>query len=166
MTNDNTQFLGIKSLILSACEEACNRSLNYDESSRQRLAQLHNKTVAIDTFLATPLGELSFQFYIHFYDSGLIFSVLNENKVDATIQASSFQLVIQMIKQQALQENPNILLSGDEALISELEDILTHMDIDWEEPLSHITGDIIAHEISKAGKTFFGWLKRTTNTRF
>jgi len=163
MRTEQQNFLGIKSLFLSACEEACNRALNYDESSKQRLAELHGKSVAIETYLPSPLGELPFNFFLYFYESGLIFSLINEKDADATISASTFQLLIQMIKQQELEQNPNVFLSGDRQLIIELEDILNHLDIDWEEPLSQLTGDIIAHEISKTGKRIFSWIKKAVN---
>lgn len=160
MSTNQQNFLGIKSLFLSGCEEACNRALNYDESSRQRLADLHGKSVAIETYLPSPLGELPFNFNLSFYESGLIFSLLNEKPADTTISASSFQLLIHLIKQQELEQNPRVSLSGDKDLLLELEDVLSNLDIDWEEPLSQLTGDIVAHEIAKAGKKMFGWIKK------
>jgi ubiquinone biosynthesis protein UbiJ len=40
--------------------------------------------------------------------------------------------------------------------------ILDGLDIDWEEHLSHLTGDIVAHKMGNLVRGIFSWGKQTT----
>jgi len=46
-------------------------------------------------------------------------------------------------------DDQKIVIEGNLDLVNELQDIISELDIDWEEPLSRITGDVVAHEISR-----------------
>ena len=48
-------------------------------------------------------------------------------------------------------------ISGDTELAHQLSKILGTMDIDWEEQLSHFTGDLIAHRVGNLFRTARDW---------
>lgn len=164
--NNNNQFLEIKSMLLSACEELCNRALRYDESSRQAFAALEGKVLSINTYLDLPFARPQFDFYIRFCEHGLLFSAVNNNELsdetDVNIQASSFQLFSRLLSQKDLLDGV-VEITGDRALVSHIQSILFNLDLDWEEPLSAITGDIIAHELNRFAHDAVKWIKNSGN---
>lgn len=163
---DNNQFLEIKILFLSACEELCNRALRYDEASRQAFAALEGKALSINTYLELPFARPQFDFYISFCEHGLLFSALNHDTMndaaDVTIEASSFQLVSRLLSQKDLLDGV-VDIQGDRALVSHIQSILFNLDLDWEEPLSAITGDIVAHELNRFAHDAVKWIKNSGN---
>ncbi len=58
----------------------------------------------------------------------------------------------------------DISISGDIALGQHFQALFKQLDIDWEEHLSHITGDVIAHSLGNLARGFLGWGKNTLNT--
>lgn len=139
-------------MLLSACEELCNRALRYDESSRQAFAELEGKVLSVETYLDFPFGRPKFNFQIHFCENGLIFSALNDDDTyensNVKIKASSFNLLSRLMSQKDLLDG-EIDIQGERLLVSQLQSILFALDIDWEEPLSKLTGDVFAHEINR-----------------
>lgn len=162
MSKEQTELFGLKKIILDACEEACNRALKYDESSRRKLSKLDGKTLNISTYLPSPLGNIDFDFQIHFTQQGICFSSLLETDSDAYLHASSLRMVFEILSEQKILNNPNIEIKGDKLLVTELQAILKEMEIDWEEPLSKITGDVIAHEIGNIARSAKSWFSART----
>jgi ubiquinone biosynthesis protein UbiJ len=58
----------------------------------------------------------------------------------------------------------DIRISGDIALGQHFQALFKQLDIDWEEHLSHITGDVIAHSLGNLARGFLGWGKNTIET--
>jgi len=56
----------------------------------------------------------------------------------------------------------DVEISGDVELGQLFREILDGLDIDWEEHLSHVTGDIVAHKMGNFVRGLFGWSKKTT----
>ncbi len=58
----------------------------------------------------------------------------------------------------------DINIAGDIALGQHFQSLFKQLDIDWEEHLSHITGDVIAHSIGNAVRGFFDWGKKAVDS--
>ncbi len=58
----------------------------------------------------------------------------------------------------------DISIKGDIALGQHFQSLFKQLDIDWEEHLSHITGDVIAHSLGNLARGFFGWGKDAFNS--
>jgi len=148
----NDQFFELKTMLLSGCEELCNRALRYDEASRLAFANLEGKSIAVSTYIDFAFIQSDFEFQISFCESGLIFTSLNQNDVlddpDVAIKASSFHLFSRLLSQRGLLDG-DVEITGDRTLVSQVQSILFGLELDWEEPLSHITGDIFAHELGR-----------------
>ena len=52
-------------------------------------------------------------------------------------------------------------IQGDTDLAQGFSDVLARLDIDWEEQLSKLTGDVVAHEAGKAVRAAGHWAERT-----
>ena len=55
-------------------------------------------------------------------------------------------------------------ISGDVELGQRFKRILDGMEIDWEEHLSTLVGDVLAHQMGNLARTAAGWLKESAAT--
>jgi ubiquinone biosynthesis protein UbiJ len=54
-----------------------------------------------------------------------------------------------------------VSIEGDIDLGQRFQDILRHMDIDWEERLSYLVGDVAAHKLGNVARSVFAWGRQT-----
>ena len=128
---------------LSRLEKVLNRYLQLDTNTIQHFHQLENKIIEI------KLIEWNIDFFVFLHKNGMRLLARTDNKADMTISGSLFglcQAVCAKGKSSSLFEN-FIEVSGDTEIGQKLRQIMVNIDIDWEERLSKITGDIIAHQI-------------------
>ncbi len=59
---------------------------------------------------------------------------------------------------------PDVSISGELALVQKLTGLAKGANIDWEEPLSKLFGDPIAHEIGRGVRGFVSWARASTET--
>ncbi|NVK23033.1 MAG: SCP2 sterol-binding domain-containing protein [Kangiellaceae bacterium] len=57
-----------------------------------------------------------------------------------------------------------VRFSGEISTAQNFQKFFENLDIDWEEHLSQYTGDIVAHQLFKTGKSFHHWAMATLNT--
>ena len=130
-------------LALSGLEKVLNRYLQLDPNAIQQFSQFENKIIEIQ------ITEWNINFFVFLHKNGIRFSVRTDRKADMTIAGSLFslcQVVCAKGESSALFKN-FIEISGDTEIGHKLRQIMANIDIDWEERLSKITGDIIAHQI-------------------
>ena len=146
--------------IFGLLERAINDALRYDPATRQRLVAHKGRVLAIECrqppvnayFLFTADG-------VEIYDSC-------ETTIDATIRAGAIGLLRQLAA-----ERPDIApaggevqVAGDAQLVQELVRIARDIDIDWEEPLARIVGDIAARQVGDLLRGAASFLKRATTS--
>lgn len=59
---------------------------------------------------------------------------------------------------------PDVSISGELQLVQKLSKLARRANIDWEEPLSTLFGDSIAHELGRGIRGFFSWARVATDT--
>jgi ubiquinone biosynthesis protein UbiJ len=59
---------------------------------------------------------------------------------------------------------PDVSISGELALVQKLTRLARRANIDWEEPLSKLFGDSIAHEIGRSVRGFTSWAVAAAGT--
>jgi ubiquinone biosynthesis protein UbiJ len=59
--------------------------------------------------------------------------------------------------------NGGVEIDGDVELGTKLQRIFERLDIDWEEHLSRLTGDIVAHQLGNTVRGFFAWGRRAAD---
>ena len=59
---------------------------------------------------------------------------------------------------------PDVSISGDLPLLQKLSRLAKRANIDWEEPLSTLFGDSIAHELGRGVRGFVSWARVATET--
>ena len=134
----------------ASLESIINRALSYDPGSQQRLQQLGDKTLqvcclgpSIDAFVVLNDGQV--QLRQHF-----------EGSIDCQVKGSATALAKLGLSEQHSLANSGVQVLGSTGLLIDLQTIARNLDIDWEEPLSQILGDV-------AGPSLAGLVRQGLN---
>ena len=140
-----------------AVEQLLNAVISMDEVTQQRLAELHGRRIAIEfkewnltlLFVADAQGRLQL-------------STDDVDAADATIRATPFDFAetMRMERKEDQVFKGKITLDGDTRLAQRFSDILAMLEIDWEEQLSKLTGDVAAHQLGGMLRGFQRWARR------
>lgn len=132
-------------LALSGLETAINAFLKLDPETLTRLEKLSGKIIKVD------ISDWNFCFYIEPSAQGMHLYTQISAQPDTIIRGKLGSL-LRVGKAQgenkALFDNA-IEISGDMDTGSAIREIMQKIDIDWEEHLSRITGDEVAHTIGE-----------------
>ena len=152
-------MIALPTAIAAAMEAAINRVLQLDPESLARIQALQGKVVAIE--LIGP----NVSFYLIPDDRGLnVFSHF-EGDADAVLRGTPLSMARMGLTEHA----SDVLLSGDVEISGNVElgqhlrEILDGLDMDWEEHLSHLTGDIVAHKAGDLLRGVIAWGRKTVD---
>ena len=134
MKPDNRQIV-----ILDSAEKMVNKLLSLDEETLDALATLEGDVVEI--------GVLNTDIRLFILPSarGLALKSKYEDKADVSIKGTPDALLGMITAERVGAGNVEII--GNVGLAHKLQSTLKNMDIDWEEYLSQIIGDIAAHKV-------------------
>ena len=130
------------SLALVGLEKAINAYLKLDPETIARLAALKGKAIKID------ITDWHIHFFVLPQSDGIELTKNFSGTPDTTIAGTLFGLFNTGCangENTALFKNA-INVSGDTDLGTAVRDIMAAIDIDWEEHLSTIVGDVVAHK--------------------
>jgi len=137
---------------LAAVEIAVNAALELDPQTIERLQLLSGRVVAVEF---EGLGQ---RLFIRPHAKGIDLMGDYEGDVDTTLRGTPMALLrMSNGKPGEGLFGDGVTLSGDIEFGQRLQAIFAQIDIDWEEHISHLTGDIIAHQIGKGFRTLTGW---------
>lgn len=140
--------------IAGIIEIALNRALQLDDHTFKQIIALQGKVIAIE------LKDFDITFYLAPALDGVQVLTECEAGADTTISGSPFSLL-----QTALSDDRKtlfkgeVVIDGDMALGQKFQKILDGLEMDWEEPLSKVIGDIAAHQVGEAVRGFAGFAK-------
>jgi len=147
--------------LLASIETAINAWLKLDQEALPRFKNLDGKIIRLDlTGLAVNL---------YFLPSSHGMEVLGnypeDGLVDATIHGSPLSLMRLSRSKNAGESllKSDIEIEGDTLVAETFSGILREVDIDWEELLSKLVGDIVAHQAGQMVRSTAAWLKESTN---
>ncbi len=120
-----------------------------------RLARLENKVISLE------ITDWRLHFFIVVQKNGLELLPNYSGPVATTIRSTLFDLLrIARAKGDTSRLFQNQLdISGDIETGEALQKILANIDIDWEEQLSKVTGDVAAHRVGESARSFFQFAK-------
>lgn len=131
-----------------------NRLLALDPASADRLARLNGRSIAVR--LTAP--ELTI--HIRFNNGALGLSLEPEaegHAPDASITGSPAALLA--LARDPEQGGEAVEFSGDLGLVRDLRKLLAQADVDWEEQVARVLGDIPAHQLGNAARGFRSWVR-------
>jgi ubiquinone biosynthesis protein UbiJ len=146
--------------LIAGLEATVNRYLRLDPDTGARMATLKGRCIGID------LRGLDLQLFIYPDQQG----VRIEDHVDGEADTVLHGTPLGMARLGLGKSTEKTLFSGAVSIDGDVEtgqafrDILDTMDIDWEEQLSRLTGDVVAHQLAnmtrRAGRAL-GHSRRT-----
>lgn len=152
--------LNIKTTALAGLDAALNGYLKLDPTARGRMAELAGKTIAIE------LRGLNIVFYLIPGNTGVAVRGVVSNSPDTTLRGTPWSLVrLGLAKnQQTLLFSGDVEIFGDTETGQRFKEILDSMEIDWEEQLSKIVSDVVAHKVGNVVRGIQDWSAQTIDS--
>lgn len=131
-----------------AVETACNAALGLDPEVRARLGALDGKVIALEL-----LGP-GLRLYFFPYAQGVQVLGHYDGEPDTTLRGAPLSLLRLGLSDRPADElfAGGVELRGDTATGQAFQDVLRALRIDWEELLSRVTGDDLAHQAGRAAR--------------
>ncbi len=160
--------------LIGAMETAINAYLALDPLVQKRLAALQGRVIAIE-LESTPTSPL-LTLYMLPGENGIELLTQYAGEADTTLSGTPMALAKMSLAKKFEAANLDcpdaneVLFSGDVVIRGDVElgqrfrHILDEMDIDWEEHLSHLSGDIIAHKAGKLVREVGQWWQQALTT--
>ncbi|GAA0403322.1 SCP2 sterol-binding domain-containing protein [Cocleimonas flava] len=149
---------------LSAIETAINTWMKLDGESLEKLKPLEGKIIR---FHITGL-ELNLYFLPAVAGISVLGNYPKENEggmVDATIHGSPMALIRLSTAENSGETllKSDVEIDGDMRVAEKFSAVLREIDIDWEEHLSRLVGDIVAHQAGQFIRGASRWLNETND---
>ncbi len=143
----------LSSLLLSGATHVVNQVLKLDPHTLENMGALEGK------ILSVTLTDLGLTLYLLPNARGVQLSSEAVEHPDAALRGTTFVL-LQLLGGGSLGSG-RISLEGDSHFVQTLQTIFKQVDIDWEEPLSRMIGDPLAHSLGKATRSAWQWGRQT-----
>lgn len=147
-------------MILQPLAFAINQYLHMDPDTIARLAKLDGCVIEL------KITDWHVHFFILPTQDGLTLLSHYDGKITTTLRGKLFDLIhISRAKgDTASLFKHAIEIEGDTKTGEAIQKILAKIDIDWEEQLSKITGDVMAHRVGKSARAATRFGKKTLKT--
>jgi ubiquinone biosynthesis protein UbiJ len=148
----------ITSTLLAFAEIGGNKLLAMDSQVLERCSELQGRCVEIQ------VTDLDLKLYCHPGNWGIRLSLDEPVKtIDATISGRLIALVNLATEEDkvATSIQEGVSINGNAAVAKQMQKIFTELELDWEEALSHYTGDVLAYRIHKQARSTRDWLQQS-----
>jgi ubiquinone biosynthesis protein UbiJ len=146
----------INPMTLTLFSRALNRYIALDPQAN--LAPLAGNTLCLD------LSGTGKRVYFHFTQNHVLVEADCDTAPDVTLIASPVDLAKLFASSENRLLDDNVRIEGKVRVAQEVQHLFSSLDIDWEEQLSTLTGDVFAHHASRFTREFTGILKDVAKT--
>ncbi|MCU7842321.1 MAG: SCP2 sterol-binding domain-containing protein [Candidatus Thiodiazotropha sp. (ex Monitilora ramsayi)] len=149
----------VSAAAFAALEQLLNQAIRLDPETPARLAPMHGQVIEI------ALVGLGLSLFLIPEPNGIQLLSAFEGNPDCTLRGTPLDLVRMRDHQQSADKlfSGSVKIEGDTQLAQHFGEFLSALDIDWEEQLSHFTGDVIAHEVGNLARSLGHWGKRQSS---
>lgn len=141
----------LSSAALAGAEQLINRALAYDPATQQALGKLQGQVLAIDISLPA----------LHIYllpdSEGLCLMNHWEGEVNTRVKGSLPALVQLAKGDNHSLYNSGVEMIGQTGLLADWKALVNNLDIDWEEMLSQLLGDVLGHQSAELIRSQLHW---------
>lgn len=150
----------LPTVVTAAIETAINQVLKLDPETVERIQTLQGKVIAIEfrgldavMYILPQAGK--FNVYSHY-----------EGEADTVLRGTPVALARMGLAKNAgdVLFEGDVEITGDVELGQQFREIIDGLDIDWEEHLSHVTGDVVAHKLGSFTRGALDWGRNTIET--
>ena len=151
------QFFG--SLALAPIEKILNAIIDRDPHIAKKFSAFDSK--CIEVISSSPTFTLN----LRFEDGAIKLSAIDSQtlgiEADATISGSAEKLLNLLVtsSDRRAMADAGITISGDATLIQDLHMTIESLDVDWQDYLAPILGDVISHELGEIDRHARDWSK-------
>jgi ubiquinone biosynthesis accessory factor UbiJ len=147
----------MKNFFLNAITKALNTYLRLDPDSKLRLKKLQGKTIAVE------LLPFHLTFQCVFTAHGMKIHTDDVLVTDAKISGTPLQMLNVMMTKENRQRffADDLSITGDAEIAQQVVDLFDELQIDWEEYLSMLVGDVPAHQVGRFIKNIETWLRKS-----
>lgn len=150
----------VPQILIATIENAFNRLLSLDPEAVQQLAAMEGRIICLQ------LEGLNIQLYL-FPDAEDVM-ILDDFDGDADTTISGTLIALAKLglanDSQAEMFAGDVTITGDLKLGRQFNKLFASLDLDWEEQLSKVTGDMAAHTLGNISRTLFSWNNRNTDS--
>jgi len=147
----------LKVLIGAALENAINKLISLDEQTGQRLSEIDNRFISLEI---TDL-DITLVFHIQAPKIRLMTEFFEADTLITTNSKTITEMGLQKVTGDSPSLHGKLEITGNIEVGQSFKSILDSLNIDWEEHLSHIAGDVFAHQFFRAANKFSEWGKET-----
>lgn len=152
----NASILNVATL--ATLEQALNAALALDPKTGERLSRMDGKVIAIE------LSGTGIRLHLQPENGGLRLMSHYDGQVDTTLRGAP----LSMLRMSSGRTGEGMFhggveIDGDVELATRFQRILEKLDIDWEEHLSRLAGDIVAHQVGNTVRGLFSWGQRAAD---
>ena len=148
--------------LLAAMETGINQLFAMDPETFKRLQRFQGKIIAFH------LDDIDQSFYFFPDQQGIQIVSHYAGEADTLISGSMPAFARMALADEKTKTTTvfkgDIKITGDIALGQHFQSLFQQLDIDWEEHISHFTGDVIAHSLGNTARGIFSWGKQFINT--
>jgi len=156
LQNNSLQLM--QQVIFFVTERMTRACLHLDPGTRARLQKLEGKSIAIHIKDSMPMYRDGIMVYVSPSAKGIELSADARTPANASISLTAKDLLNLLRKSSA----PNTMaIDGDHELLLAVLEIVKGFDIDWENAMAPVTGDIIAHHLGKNMRATEKWLSQS-----
>jgi ubiquinone biosynthesis protein UbiJ len=139
---------------------AVNKYLELDPEAGMQLEKMQGKVVelcfspvAISVFVIIDAGQLD-----------LCDELTGE--ADTKITGSPISLAMMGVSESSVNSlfSGDVTIEGDIDLGNQFQDFLNDIEVDWEEPVSKLTGDVVANQLGDLARNFAQWSVESAQT--
>jgi len=147
--------LNLPAAIASALQAGFNRFLALDPDSPARLEKLRGKLICL------ALRGLEVQVWLLFHSDRVEVLEQYDAAADVTISGAPFTMLAMAAGKKGIFDG-GIDVAGDVDVARHFSQVIDQLDIDWEEHLSSLTGDMVARKAGVTHAKFVEWLRRSS----
>ena len=143
--------------LTATLEKLVNGALRYDPGTQAALAKLAGKVLAVEstfpplTFYLLPQPATA--------DVNLAIHAYYELPADTRLKGSLPAILALTLGSQHSLANSGVEVSGNSAILADLQEILANLDIDWEEPITDLLGASIGHPFAELVRSQWQWTR-------
>jgi ubiquinone biosynthesis protein UbiJ len=147
-------------LPLAFLEIAINRYLRLDPRALDGFAALSGRALAVE------LVGLSHTLRLDLSPDGVCLARSDDRAAEAVVRGTPGDLLSMLAASDASGRlfTGDVIIEGDTELVQRIKAIIDDMDVDWEEALSRLVGDPVAHQAGNLARGVASWQRTARHT--
>ncbi len=138
-----------------ALQTAFNRYAELDPDSKSRLQRLQGKVICFQ------IEGLELPVWFIFNEQNVEIVEDFGDAADAVISGGPFSMLALAGGTRSIFDG-GVTITGETETAQQFSRVLTGIDVDWEEHLSRLSGDAVAHQVGRVSRGLRGWLNERT----